>query len=298
MTLWRARSGTGLTRARRHTFSLESMNVRAVTGGVALCGCGFRVDALAGGDAVEKPAESPEVLLGGDVAGHGGCRCYDSGELAGRGVGERLAAGGYLFRRGWRAGLVQVGDIQGDRAEHVAKQQVGRARGVVGGEASISEELEEPFTQSQRVRAGPGLADHQSRRAGMGSQPRPQFDGEGFHALPPWLSAVGEDAVVDLTEQALDQGPDDGGLIREVGVYRVRGYADLGGDAPHRRPARPALVEQLQRGVEDLVLGQGAPGAGAPPLARCCHWAAPPLDFFLDSVQYLYDVQILYGVKR
>jgi hypothetical protein len=36
----------------------------------------------------------------------------------------------------------------------------------------------------------------------MGNQPRPQFDGEEFHALPPWLCAVGEDAVVDLTEQA------------------------------------------------------------------------------------------------
>ena len=138
----------------------------------------------------------------------------------------------------------------------------------MGGRLRVSEELEEPFTQSQRVRAGPGLADHQGYRAGMGSRPGPQFDGEGFHALPPWLSAVGEDAVVDLTQQALDQSPDDGGLIREVGVHRVRGYADLGGDAPHRRPVCPAFVEQPQRGVEDLILGQRPPGAWAPPLAR------------------------------
>jgi hypothetical protein len=175
---------------------------------------------------------------------------------------------------------------------------VGRARGVGGAKASVSEELEEPFTQSQRVRAGPGLADHQSCRAGMGNQPRPQFDGEGFHALPPWLPAVGEDAVVDLTEQALDQSPDDGGLIREVGVHRVRSHTDLGSDAPHRRPVCPAFIEQLHRGVEDLILGQRPPGAWAPPLARYCHWVAPPLDFFLNSVQYLYNVQNLYGVKR
>jgi len=31
--------------------------------------------------------ESPEVLLGGDVAGHVGCRCYDPGILVGRGGG-------------------------------------------------------------------------------------------------------------------------------------------------------------------------------------------------------------------
>src|SRR5579862_3446088 len=68
--------------------------------GVVPCGWGFRVGALAGGDAVEKPVESPEVLLGGDVAGHGGCRCDDSGELAGWGAGEGLVPGGYLFRRG------------------------------------------------------------------------------------------------------------------------------------------------------------------------------------------------------
>src|SRR6202042_2816918 len=110
------------------------------------------------------------------------------------------------------------------------------------------------------VRAGPGLADHQSRRAGMGSQPRPQFDGEGFHALPPWLYAVREDAVVDLTEQALDQSPDYGGPIREGGVYGVRGYAALGGDPPHQRPACPALVEQLKSGVEDPGLVQGSYG--------------------------------------
>ena len=92
----------------------------------------IRVDALASDDAVEEPVESPEVLLGGDVAGHSGCRCYHSGELAARGVGERRVPGGYPFCCGWRARLVQFGDIQGDRAEHVAEQQVGRARGVGG----------------------------------------------------------------------------------------------------------------------------------------------------------------------
>ena len=175
---------------------------------------------------------------------------------------------------------------------------MGRARGVGGGEAGVGEELKEPFTQGQRVRAGPGLADHQSDRAGMGGQPRPQFDGQGFHALAPWLGAVGEDAVVDLAEQALDQGPDDGGLVREVGVHRVRGYADLGGDAPYRRPVCPALVEQLQRGVEDLILGQGPPGAGRLRLLGAVIQAGSSLDFFLDRVQHLYIVQILYGVKR
>jgi hypothetical protein len=62
----------------------------------------------------------------------------------------------------------------------------------------------------------------------VGGQPRSQLDGEALHALPPRLGAVGEDAVVDLAEQALNQSPDDRGLVREVGVDRVRGYADLG----------------------------------------------------------------------
>jgi hypothetical protein len=58
------------------------------------------VDALADGDAVEQPVEPPEVLLGGDVAGHGGRRRYDQGELVGRGGGERLVPGGDPLRRG------------------------------------------------------------------------------------------------------------------------------------------------------------------------------------------------------
>jgi len=82
---------------------------------------------------------------------------------------------------------------------------VGRPRGVCRSEASVGEELKEPLAQGERVRAGPWLADHQSDRARMGGQPRSQFDGDGLHALPPWLGAVGEDAVVDLAEQAIDQ---------------------------------------------------------------------------------------------
>src|SRR5437763_5908507 len=105
----------------------------------------------------------------------------------------------------------------------------------------------------------------------MGGQPRPQFDGKGLHALPPRLGPVGEDAVVDLTEQALDQSPDDGSLVREVGIHRVRSHADLGGNTPHRCAVCSALVEQVQRGVEDLILGQRPPGAWALPLAWWCH---------------------------
>ena len=68
------------------------------------------------------------------------------GELTGRGGGEGLLPGGYPFCRGGRAGLVQVGDIQGHGAEHIAEQQVGCARGVGRGEAGVAEKLEEPFT--------------------------------------------------------------------------------------------------------------------------------------------------------
>ena len=104
------------------------------------------VDALAGADAVEKPMESPEVLLGGDDAGHGGGRRYDPRELVSWSGGESLVPGGYPFLHGGRAGLVQIGNIQGDRAEHITEQQVRRACGVSRSEASVGEELKEPFT--------------------------------------------------------------------------------------------------------------------------------------------------------
>ena len=47
--------------------------------------------------------------------------------------------------------LVDVGDLQGDRPEHVDDQQVGRSCGVDGVESGVGEEFEEPFVQS----AGP-----------------------------------------------------------------------------------------------------------------------------------------------
>jgi hypothetical protein len=121
------------------------------------------------------------------------------------------------------------------------------------------------------VRAVHRAADHQGDGARVRQQPRPQLQREGLYAAPPRLAAIGEHVVVDLAEQTLDQRLDHGGLVRKVGVHRVRGHPDLRGNTPHGRRGRPALVEQTQRGVEDLVLSQGATRATTAALGRCRH---------------------------
>jgi hypothetical protein len=133
-------------------------------------------------------------------------------------------------------------------------------------------------------------------RAGVENQAGPQFQGEGFHALAPGLVTVGEDAVIDLPEQALHECLDHGGLVREIGVHRVGCHTDAGGDTPHGRGVRPALVEQTQGGVEDLVLGEGPPRTPATSLNSRHRCGVPPLDFRLYSVHYLDAVQTLHNV--
>ena len=154
------------------------------------------------------------------------------------------------------------GDLQGDRPEHVDDEQVGRAGGVDGVEPGVGEEFEEPFVEGERMWPVHRPAENQGDGAGVRRQPLPQLQGQRLHPQPPRLGPVGEDVVVDLSEQALDDRLDHGGLVQEVGVYRVRGHPDPGGDAPHGRRGRPAVVEQAQRGVEDLVLGLRGPSAG------------------------------------
>jgi hypothetical protein len=97
-----------------------------------------------------------------------------------------------------------------------------------------------------------------------------QVQGECLDSLGPRPAAVGEDVVVNFAEQPLDQGLHHRGLVREVGVDRVRGHADLRRDAADRGRVRAAVVEQAQRGVEDLVLGEGPAGSTTPSPDRFC----------------------------
>jgi hypothetical protein len=99
----------------------------------------------------------------------------------------------------------------------------------------------------------------------MGGQVDAQLQGQGLHPFAPGCAQVREDVVVDLAQEPLDQGLDDGGLVREVRVHRVRSHADLRRDAADGRRVRPTVVEQGQRCVQDLVLGEGSAGSGTPP---------------------------------
>src|SRR3954447_15882352 len=106
----------------------------------------------------------------------------------------------------------------------------------------------------------------------MCGQPVSQLQRQGLHALAPRSLPVGEDIVVDLPEQPLDQGPDDRRLVREVGVDGVRGDTDPCRDAPHARRMRPAVVEKAQRRIEDLVFGECTPWTGTAPYRWRGHW--------------------------
>jgi hypothetical protein len=75
------------------------------------------------------------------------------------GGGPLPAGDSFWFCWHW-AGLVQVGNFEGDRSEYVDDQQVGRPGGGGGVESSGGEELEEPLVQRESVRAGEGAADH------------------------------------------------------------------------------------------------------------------------------------------
>src|SRR3954471_10994782 len=99
-----------------------------------------------------------------------------------------------------------------------------------------------------------------------------------------------EAALQDFAEQPLPERFDHRRLVREVGVHRVRGHAHPGRDPAHRRRARPALVQELQGGVEDFPLAEDAPGAPTTSLRGCWHRAEPLLDTWLDNVQCVYSV--------
>lgn len=95
-------------------------------------------------------------------------------------------------------------------------------------------------------------------RSGVSHQPSAQLQGKGFDPIAPGHLPIGEPVVVDLPEESLDQGPQYGGLVREVGVDGVRRDAELGGDPPDRHRGRSAGVQLREGGVEDGVLRDGA----------------------------------------
>jgi len=119
--------------------------------------------------------------------------------------------------------------------------------------------MADPWAGTPRVNVLLLGSDAGADRTGVRGQLRSQFQRQGLQALPPRPFPVGEHVVVDLPEQPLDERRDHGSLVGEVGVDRVRGDPDAGGDAPHRGGVRAALVQQGQGGVEDLVLGQRPP---------------------------------------
>jgi hypothetical protein len=105
---------------------------------------------------------------------------------------------------------------------------------------------------------------------------RAQIEGERLHAFAPRAALVGEDVVVHLAQEPLDECLDHGGLVREVRVDGVRGDADARGDASHGRRVRASVVQEPQRGIEDLVLGQGSSGTAAARERGCRHWRGLP----------------------
>ena len=194
---------------------------------------------------------------------------------------------------------MDVGDLQGDGAEHVDDEQVGRPRGVRRVEPGVGQQFQEPFVQGERVRAVHGPADHQADGTRVRREACPQIQGERLDAFAPGTAAVREDVVVDLAQQALDEGLDHCRLVREVRVDGVRCHADPCGDAAHGRRIGAALVEKAQRRVQDLVLGQGPArtATALPWLARTLD-ADYPLDICSPhSRTLLYTVQILYTVQ-
>jgi hypothetical protein len=74
----------------------------------------------------------------------------------------------------------------------------------------------------------------------------------------------------------LDERLDHGGLVRKVGVDGVRGDADPPGDAPHGRRVGAAVVEQIQRRIEDLVLAEGSTWTPTALRSGCRHWCDLP----------------------
>src|SRR6266540_7377388 len=81
--------------------------------------------AAVGGESVEYPGEAPDELLGGDVSGHGCCRCRGAGVAVGGYGRETNVPGGYafVFRRRW-SGVLEFGGFEGDGSEDVGGEQV------------------------------------------------------------------------------------------------------------------------------------------------------------------------------
>ena len=103
---------------------------------------------------VEDPAQPPDELVGRDVGRHRRHHRRRQRDVFGRRRRERALPRGHPVGLGWQRGghLVEVGDLEGHRAEGVHDQQVRRVGGVLGGEAGASEELQEPLAEQQRVR--------------------------------------------------------------------------------------------------------------------------------------------------
>jgi hypothetical protein len=73
---------------------------------------------------------------------------------------------------------------------------------------------------------------------------------------PPVGVSGGQQIDVRLGEDPFDELTLQGGATVDVRVQGVGQDAEAGRDRPHRQCARPAFVDHVERGVDDLVEGE------------------------------------------
>ncbi len=74
-------------------------------------------------------------------------------------------------------GVVDVGDLDGDRSEYVHVEQGGGVGGGALVQAGVGQDGQQGLTDGQGVRPVEGSAEQQVHGAGMGEQFRPQVEG-------------------------------------------------------------------------------------------------------------------------
>jgi hypothetical protein len=87
-------------------------------------------------------------------------------------------------------------------------------------------------------------------------QGRPDVERVEREPVTPGPGGVGEELVVDLSEEPVGDRVQQGGLGAEVGVQRVGGHPHRSSDRSQRQRGGAALVEQTHGRRDDVALGQ------------------------------------------
>jgi hypothetical protein len=81
---------------------------------------------------------------------------------------------------------------------------------------------------------------------------------------------LGRVAGVDVGQQIVQQGVEQGLLVGDVGVQRVGHHPQLGGQAAHGEAVHPLGVGDAAGGGQDLLAGEPGPLAGAAMAGTLC----------------------------